>query len=199
MKRRFLFVFLLIFACSGLAFGDRLYTKDWTADCTMDWTIVSGDWGCGAPNGLFFTDNKGTILATPVFAGCDLCRIENIVSLHSGHVSFLGWYQDENNFVELTAHRKANGMIKWTLTQFVNGAIAARESGEQIGFEDFSDESAVIFDGVTFTVIIDQSAPLFQMEKAPGSTPFGTVGYEHKHANAKFLATIVCTGQFPLC
>lgn len=199
MKRKVLFVVFLVFGWSAIAFGqippEPLYSIEWPVVCATDWTILSGEWMC-TPDGLEFSDSKGTIIATPAFEGCDSCTIVNGFFLNSGRISFLGWYENEKNFVKLTAHRRKDGMVRWTLTQIVNGGVAAKESGEQLSLGEFHERAAVAFDGSTFTVAINELSPLFQMEKESGTAPFGTVGYEHKNADAGFEATIVYPGVF---
>jgi hypothetical protein len=202
MKGKVLFVVFSVSAWSTIAFGqapDPLYSVEWPVVCgteITDWTILKGEWMCTV-EGVEFSDSKGTIIATPAFDGCDSCTIVNGYFLNSGRISFLGWYQDQNNFVKLTARRLKSGLVKWKLTQVVSGSIVAKASGEQQASGDFHETAAVGFDGQTFSVVINETpTPLFQMEKEPGTAPIGTIGYQHKKANGGYGATIVYPGIF---
>jgi hypothetical protein len=58
--------------------------------------------------------------------------------------------------------------------------------------DSFTDVEALIsFDGLTFTVMIDQQSRLIEMEKAPGSAPFGTAGFQVRKTQATFGALVI--------
>lgn len=179
---------------------ETLYWNDLIYACPVPagWTVLNGQWICGDED-LFGSGQSGAILATPVFQGCDLCSIHaGLEVTGSSRGSILAWYQDDSNYVSLTARREGNSVYRWTLRQVVNGKVAAKKSTrtgipDEMPWEGI--RSQIQFDGTRFMLWVLRDGPLIQLEKAPGSWPYGTVGFAYEHATMIRFAFIAVTNE----
>jgi hypothetical protein len=194
MGKRFLFVLCLLSVWPVLASAQQLYVTEFHEPGPLPegWTVLSGNWEIVSQEDLVGSGKEAVIIASPVFSGCSICSVWGTLEASRGRASMLGWYQDENNYVELMMQPHNSRVNRWTLRQFVNGKVVARQSARQPLLDSFTDVEALIsFDGLTFIVMIDQQSRLIEMEKAPGSAPFGTAGFQVRKTQATFGALVI--------
>ncbi|HSP05745.1 MAG TPA: putative Ig domain-containing protein, partial [Acidobacteriota bacterium] len=150
------------------------------------WTYVKPGWSesggalAGVPAG-----RKAIAVATPVFSGCSNCTVDAAMQTAGGvgnRVWLLAWYVDKGNTVELMMKEESN---RWILKQRVNGPVVAKMKGVLTIDPNVSYDARITFDGAQFQVFIDNTL-LITLPKAPGTAPFGTVGFETKGTTGTF-------------
>jgi hypothetical protein len=100
----------------------------------------------------------------------------------SSRISLIGWYQDEENFVELMMKESSD---RWVLKQRISGRIAVKAGAAFSIQPNTYYDVRITFDGNSFQVLIDGS-PILSMPKAGGSLPNGTVGFHAKGTTGYF-------------
>ncbi|HEY7161884.1 MAG TPA: Calx-beta domain-containing protein, partial [Acidobacteriota bacterium] len=164
--------------------------EDGTVD-PLKWTIVKDS----------FTEQSGEFIGTPVkrkaqaiatgFSGCGSdCSLNTTMQSAGGvgsKVVALAWYVDKSNKVELTMNQDSG---KWILKQRVNGKVVAKQKAISVIMPNTTYAVAILFDGNQFQVQID-GVTIITMNKATGSTPFGTFGYEVKNTTGRFASICV--------
>jgi len=127
---------------------------------------------------------SATAVASPVFGGCRLCAIDTSFQTSGGatsHVSLIGWYLDDRNYVELLIRERDD---LWVLRQYANGTITAKVRAKRAILPDHPYAVRMSFDGTRISVAVDGAALL---NMVPGSPPpVGTVGFDLKGTTASF-------------
>ncbi|MCI0613957.1 Ig domain-containing protein, partial [bacterium] len=150
-----------------------------------NWTIVKQAWNeaggflVGSPTG-----RKATIIASPIFQGCQICFQESSVMTAGGpgnRVWMLGWYIDKKNTMELLIKEENDKII---LKQRVNGSIVAKSKGQLNILPNTTYVVRVSFDGALFSVLVD-SVTLFTLTPI-GTVPTGTIGFQAKRTTGSF-------------
>ena len=95
-------------------------------------------------------------------------------------VSLLGWYQDEDNLVELQMKAQTG---KWVLEQRINGKVVAKKKARMVIAQNTSYDVRLVYDGVEFRLYVDQQLAI-RMQSV--GTPQGTVGFQTRNASARF-------------
>jgi lactonase family protein with 7-bladed beta-propeller len=159
---------------------------DYFDDDILDpnWTYMSGVWtenlGALVGNG----NKKAMALATPIFAGCINCVLETSMEVTGGlssKASFLGWYQDKKNTIELLMDEEKD---KWILKQRSNGIVTSKQKAfRPINPNQFYSVT-IMFEGTAFRILIDGSELFTIAESLPG-LPFGVVGFKVKSTTAR--------------
>jgi Putative Ig domain/Carboxypeptidase regulatory-like domain/Calx-beta domain len=179
------------------AFGTCQLMGDDFEDGNIDpllWTIVKPD----------FIENGGEFIGTPLnkkaqalatgFAGCGAnCTMDTTMQSSGGvgsKVVALGWYQDKSNKVEVIMNQDAG---TWIIKQRVNGSIVAKKKGTTQILADTKYTVRISFDGQQFMLHVtgNQTDLTLLMNKAPGTTPIGTFGFEAKGSSGRFSSICV--------
>jgi len=172
------------------------YTIDITNTCKLcddfedgvmdpNWTIVKTSWNesGGSLNGTP-DKKKAIIVATPIFAGCQICFEESAIVTAGGvgnKIWMLGWYVDKKNTMELLFKEENDKIV---LKQRANGVVVGKNKGTITLNPNTSYQVRVAFDGTIFTVYVDNT-PLFTL--TPKATvPSGTIGFEVKATTGSF-------------
>jgi hypothetical protein len=159
--------------------------NDGTTD--PNWTYVKPTWTEGGGN-LMGTPVKkrATAVATPVFAGCQMCSMEASMQTAGGvsnKLWLLGWYVDKRNTMELLMKEENE---RWVLKQRVNGRVVAKAKGIKTIDPNTAYAARIVFDGTSFQVFVDDFVtPLFTLTPQ-GSVPTGTVGFSVKNTTGSF-------------
>jgi len=123
---------------------------------------------------------KATALA-PSGANCTNCDMEATVKTTGGNSAktwILGWYQSDNNKIELTMDDKND---QWTLEQTVNGSVIAKQVVISGIHPNTVYDVKMNFSGSTITLRVDGST--FMVLPLPNS-PFGTAGLRIKKTSS---------------
>jgi Putative Ig domain len=150
----------------------------------LNWNYLKQGWSetggalIGTPAG-----KKAVAIASPVFAGCSSCSVEAIMQTAGGtgnRLWLLGWYLNKQNTVELLMKEETD---TWILKQRMNGKIVAKRKASSTILPATAYEARVVFDGVNFTLFINDVQVLTL--PAVGS-PSGTVGFQVKNTTGNF-------------
>jgi len=185
---RWLLAFLLFLPFPLFAQGQLIYTDPFmNAGSTPEGWTLTGNWVINGDEELEAGGSRNAVaLAAPVFPGCNVCRLETTIEAPDGRAAFLAWYSDAGNYVELSVKRDATrGDNIWRLRQISNGVVLAHARGRQAPLNPDA-EVRIVFDGLRFTVQIDERDPIITMDKAPGLSAYGTAGYQVKRGIARF-------------
>lgn len=166
--------------CFDVIFNPVLFADDFGDGVADGWTPDKGSW-TAATNALVGTQlsGKATDIATG-FAGCSQCSVEADIRVGSGtsaKISLLGWYIDNQNYVELSMDK---GDDKWTLKNRIGGDVVGKDS-----FKDSVDlvintlyHVKMTYDGVNIQVYVRGGVtPVITL---PATGISGTVGFRIK-------------------
>lgn len=155
------------------------------ATLNQNYTYLSGLWTEEGKNFVGNSKGKGAVLLNPTF--CSQCSVQAEMST-AGHrikgkknlVSLLAWYQDSTTYYELRMDEESD---KWTLVQYVNGALVQKKSVNQkiVPFAEY--EVTLKYDGSNIHVLIDSVAV---MTMSPSGLPNGTFGTKVTSAYGMF-------------
>jgi hypothetical protein len=167
--------------------------EDGTIDPTL-WTVVKPQFfeALGDFIGLA-TKRKAQALATG-FAGCGAnCTIDTTMASGGGFGAkaiTLGWYQDKSNKIEVIMNQDLGS---WIIKQRVNGKVVAKKKAFASILVSTAYTVHLVFDGQQFTLHVtgNQTDLTLIMDKAPGTNPFGTFGYETKVSSGRFASICV--------
>jgi glucose/arabinose dehydrogenase/PKD repeat protein len=145
-----------------------------------NWNYIKGTWVETGGNLTSTNTRKAITVASPAFAGCSLCSVEATMQSAGGigsRVWLLGWYQDKNNTIELMMKESQD---KWVLKQRspAGGIVRKAKASQTIDPAVFY-KAKIVFDGTTFQVYVDDVL-IITMDKASGTAPTGTVGFQLK-------------------
>jgi Bacterial Ig domain len=148
-----------------------LFQDDFEDGSASNWTFTGGTWSVVSGN---LTGNGTSQKALAPFNGCVNCSIQADLQTAGGtnsNVSFVGWYQDSQNYVELIAKVNANS---WDLIQKSAGKNAAKQSFTTNIKVNTNYRLKLSFDGTNFKAHVD-GALIITMPK--GASPSGKVGF----------------------
>jgi hypothetical protein len=158
-------------------FEDGVLAADWTY-LKPQWTETGGVLS-GTP-----AARKAIAVATPVFAGCQICSVEATMRTAGGLYNKLflfGWYLDKKNRIDLVMSEEKD---KWILKQRSGGLVVARAKALSTIDPHVDYDVLIDFEGTQFTVSVD-GVTLMTMP-AVGTVPAGTVGFAAKATTGEF-------------
>lgn len=141
-----------------------------------DWTYNGGTWS--ELDGTLIGNRrsgKASAIAAPAFSGCTACTFESDIMTAGGEdsrLSFLAWYSDPGNTVEVLMNEGAD---KWIMRQRRNGQIVAKESAKQLIDSNATYRVRVVFDGLSFHLFVGGNEILSLPNR--NRYLFGTVGF----------------------
>ncbi len=157
-------------------------------DIMPGWYFAKGSWLEHYGFLMGSATKKAIALASPVLSGCSNCSISGTLATGGGvgnRVSMLGWYADKGNSVELMMKQEVG---KFVLKQRANGKVVAKNKISMAIAPDQDFWVTMAFDGTKFDVYVDDGLGpvLFTVNKAAGTNPFGTVGFQAKATTGYF-------------
>ena len=167
--------------CFEVLFNPALFNDNFGDGNFNGWTPDNGTWNASSFSLVGTHTGKGTIVATG-FGGCRNCSIEAEIKVggeQNKTVSLIGWWVDEDNYVQLTMNKQSD---KWLLKQFSDGVTVAKEKYiDPAGVLSFQFYKAKIdFDGTTFRVFL-RGNPTSVIEMEAGApVPVGTAAFRLK-------------------
>jgi uncharacterized delta-60 repeat protein len=154
-----------------------LFSDDFE-DGVADWQFLKPSWTEIGGNLVGTPSRKAIAIAPSTFTGCaENCMVEATVQSAGGSgskISMLTWYQDKTNYVEVLIQEQ-----KVILKQRVNKKVVAKAKGLTQILPNQSYRVNIQFDGNAFQVFVDGNL-LITMNKAAGTSPSGTVGFQVK-------------------
>jgi hypothetical protein len=161
-----------------------IFCRDFDNGVPTDWTLTN-DWSAAAGDLIGnATMKKAKAIATPAFAGCSSCFIETEMSSAGGEgnrLSLFGWYESSGINVELLMKEESD---RWILKQRSGNTTKKSKAVLEIQ-PNVKYPIRLVFDGNTFQVFVGAQI-IITMPKIPGSSPFGTVGFQVKKTIGKF-------------
>lgn len=149
----------------------------------LNWTYIKGTWNETGGELVGTHTGKADAIANPVFSGCSSCTVSTTLQFGSelgAKVSFLGWYQDKKNNVELLL---MPGKDKILLKQRLSGTVVAKAKKDFILDAGTSYQVQIAFNGTDFIVTMN-GAPILTVTS--GAVPSGTVGFRVKDTTGSF-------------
>jgi hypothetical protein len=150
-----------------------------------NWSYIKPTWmeSGGSLNGTPVA-RKAIAVATPIFAGCQLCCVQTTIRTAGGPFSRV-WiytqYVDKANTIELLAKEENE---KWILKERVGKSVVAKAKFISTIDPGVDYEVEVCFEGTQFNVTIDGASAMIL---TPASTvPSGTLGFAAKNTTASF-------------
>jgi uncharacterized delta-60 repeat protein len=186
----------------GTSYGAPLYNYDITLaryslsiffddfeDGVADWQFLKPSWNETGGNLVGTPSRKAIAIAPSTFTGCAAnCMVESNVQSAGGSgskISLLTWYQDKNNYVEVLIQEQ-----KVILKQRINKKVVAKAKGLIQIVPNQSYLVKITFDGNAFQVFVDGNL-LITLNKAAGTSPSGTVGFQVKGTVGTFSEILV--------
>lgn len=154
-----------------------------------NWSYLKPSWSetggnlIGAPVG-----KKAIAVAAPIFAGCSTCSVEAMMQTSGGagnRVWLLAWYLNKQNTVELLMKEETD---TWILKQRINGKIATKGKASAAINPGTAYKARVVFDGVNFTLFINDVQVL---TFGAAAIPSGSVGFQVKGTTGIFAQITV--------
>ena len=145
------------------------------------WKFRGASW---REQGGALTASGGEAWAQKAFGGCATCSVEATLSVAAGRggsASLVGWRRDAQHYVEL---RLLESEDRWLLVHR-DGKRNVQASFAAPLAPNVDYAVRIAFDGERFTVAID-GLPAFELAKAAGSSPTGTVGLRVSKRAARF-------------
>jgi hypothetical protein len=161
--------------CFTVIFNPTLYSDSFDDADASDWTPTKGTW-TAASNALVGNSASKATNVSP-FTGCSLCTFEADIKRGTNAfstISFIGWYVDKKNLVELILNKDKG---KWILKQRFNGATVAKTNASAVLQPNVVYHVKITFDGTNFLVFVDGAQVI---TLAAGGTPNGTVAVRVK-------------------
>jgi hypothetical protein len=145
------------------------------------WTYQSGIWNENGGALIATPKSRAFAIATPIFAGCSNCSIETALQSNgNGKVTFLSWFQDKKNTLELIMDEAKD---KWVFKRKFNGKVVNRLKAARVIDPNQSYAVVMRFDGNSWRVFINGEF-LFEMFDTFAGTPSGTVGMKVRSTTA---------------
>jgi hypothetical protein len=118
-------------------------------------------------------ESRAFAIASPIFAGCSSCSIETALQSNgSGRVTFLSWFQDKKNTLELIMDEAKD---KWVFKRKLSGTLVNKLTAFRTIDPNQSYAVVMMFDGNSWRVFINGEF-LFEIFNTFAGTPSGTVG-----------------------
>lgn len=147
-------------------FTDGILAPNWTYT-TTSWVENSGS----------LRSSSGKAIASPAFAGCDLCTVETTILTEGGaknQVALLAWYKNAKDDIELVEKKNS----KWILRQRSGGKVVSSFSLPEQIVSNVPYDVKLTNDG---TYIILRINGLLRGRLETVKPPFGTVGFSVKN------------------
>ncbi|HEY7159924.1 MAG TPA: hypothetical protein VH815_01635, partial [Acidobacteriota bacterium] len=125
--------------------------------------------------------SRAIAIAAPIFAGCSSCSVETaLLSNGNGKVTFLSWFQDKKNTLELIMDEAKD---KWVFKRKLNGKLVNKLKASRTIDPNQSYAVGMMYDGNSWRVFINGEF-LFEIFNTFGGTPSGTIGLKVRSTTA---------------
>lgn len=159
------------------SFGDGVLATDWTYS-KPSWNEAGGNL-IGSP-----LKRKTQAIATPAFAGCDLCSVQATMRTSGGagnSVSLLTHYVDNKTNVEVMLKEEADKVV---LKQRINGVVVVKGKSSFIIDPNTYYNVVLSYDGSLLLLSVN-GIPLISVPSV-GVLPSATVGFKSINTTALF-------------
>lgn len=169
-------------------YNDRLFTIKVLPPCLYcldfdngsipsHWIKEVGTWNVMSKSLHGIASKKGRVNSGSDFPGCSQCTFEASLEAVEGQISFLPWYTDSKNYVELTMKEQSD---KWIVKQYVNGKVISKKKALSQIDPGVPYTVSLLFDGNNLTFSVDGNLLLQFAPSVPvqGKVAFGVKASE---------------------